>query len=309
MRSRQRGVALVLVMWVAILLTVIASSFIFEARTDMLVVRNSVSIARAQAAADAAVHRAVFELYRTDNATDAWRRDGSVREWSFDGIPVRVELSDESGKIDINTGADPLVRGLLIAAGVNEEEATALVDAMLDWRDGDSLKRVHGAEEADYRAAGRPYGPANSQFQAIEELQLVLGMSPQIYRRIAPFITVFSRQPGINSELAPREVLMSVPGVTSAIADSYIEQREAARAAGQPIPQMREAVAFRANLTTVATVRAEARLDDGTVFSRQATALLRPTPKRPVTFLAWRESTAAPAAEPPDSNSPTPSVR
>jgi general secretion pathway protein K len=272
-------------------------------------VRNSVSIARAQAAADAAVHRAVFELYRTDNATDAWRRDGSVREWSFDGIPVRVELSDESGKIDINTGADPLVRGLLIAAGVNEEEATALVDAMLDWRDGDSLKRVHGAEEADYRAAGRPYGPANSQFQAIEELQLVLGMSPQIYRRIAPFITVFSRQPGINSELAPREVLMSVPGVTSAIADSYIEQREAARAAGQPIPQMREAVAFRANLTTVATVRAEARLDDGTVFSRQATALLRPTPKRPVTFLAWRESTAAPAAEPPDSNSPTPSVR
>ena len=43
---RQRGVALVLVMWVAVLLTVIASSFIVERRSEMLVVRNSVSMAR-----------------------------------------------------------------------------------------------------------------------------------------------------------------------------------------------------------------------------------------------------------------------
>ena len=46
---RQRGVALVLVMWVAILLTVIASAFMLEARTDTLVVRNSIAGARAEA--------------------------------------------------------------------------------------------------------------------------------------------------------------------------------------------------------------------------------------------------------------------
>jgi general secretion pathway protein K len=102
---RQRGVALVLVMWIAILLTVIASSFMLEARTDMLVIRNSLGSARAEAAADAGVYRAVFELYRTDNSPEAWRRDGGTREWSFDGIPVRIELRDESGKIDINTAA------------------------------------------------------------------------------------------------------------------------------------------------------------------------------------------------------------
>jgi hypothetical protein len=39
-------------------------------------------------------------------------------------------------------------------------------------------------------------------------------------------------------------------------------------------------------------VRSTARSEDGTVFVREAVALLRPTPRKPVTYLAWRESTA-----------------
>jgi general secretion pathway protein K len=300
---RESGVALVLVMWIAILLTVIASSFMLEARTDMLVVRNSVASARAEAAADAGVHRAVYELLRTDNSPDAWRRDGSTREWSFDGVPVRVELRDESGKIDINTGADALLRGLLLSAGLNEEEAAKLLDAILDWRDADTLKRLNGAEEPEYRAAGLSYKPGNAPFQAIEELQLVLGMRPHIYRRIAPSITVFNRQPGVNAQFANRETLLAIPGVTAQIADEYIAQREAAVAGGLPAPILREAAGFNAGITLAATVRSEARLDDGTVFVREAVALLRPAPRRPATFLAWREAPPSSAAEtpPPDS--------
>jgi len=309
MKRRERGVALVLVMWVAILLTVIASSFIYEARTDMLVVRNSVSMARAEAAAGAAVHRAIFELYRADNAPDAWRRDGGVREWTYEGIPIRIELRDESGKIDVNTASEPLLRGLLLSAGLADDEAAKLLDAILDWRDPDKLKRVNGAEEADYRAAGLTYVPANAPFQAIEELQLVLGMRPHIYRRIAPLITVFSRQTGINSTLASREVLLAIPGVTTAVVDAYIARREDARAAGQPIPSMPEAAAFGANLTPTASVRAEVRLDDGTVFVREAVALLRPTPRRAVTFVAWRESTAPVAEEQQEASAAAPAAR
>ena len=292
MRRRERGVALVVVMWVAILLTVIASSFIYEARTDALVVRNTIAMARAEAAADAAVHRAVFELYRADNAPDAWRRDGAVRDWSYESIPIKVEIRDESGKIDINTAVDPLLRGFLASMGVGAEEVSKLIDAVADWRDADNLKRVDGAEEPEYRAAGLSYRPANAPFQAIEELQLVLGMRPEIYRKLAPFITVYSRQPGINATLAPREVLMAVPGVNAQIVDAYIARREQARAAGQPLPAFAEASGFSANLTPTASIRAEARLDDGTIFVRDAVALLRPTPRRPVTFVAWRESTA-----------------
>ncbi len=296
-RRSQRGVALVIVIWVSILLMVIASTFILERRTEAMVVRNSVSLARAEAAADAGVQRGIFEMYRNDNPPERWKRDGTMQEWSFEGIPVRVELRDESAKIDINTAADPLLRGLLLTSGFNDEEATKVLDAILDWRDPDSLKRPNGAEEADYRAAGLTYKPANAPFQAIEELQLVLGMRPDVYRRMAPSITVFSRQPGVNPQLASRVVLMAIPGLNAEIVDPYIERREEARKQGQALPSLPQAAAFTTGNTMVATVRSQAQLDDGAVFTREAVALLRPVPRRPVTFVAWRESTAAPAAE------------
>src|SRR5262249_41942169 len=194
--------------------------------------------------------------------------------------------------IDINTAAEPLLRGLFASVGLADDEVSRIVDAILDWRDPDSLRRPNGAEEAEYRAAGLPYKPANAPFQAIEELQLVLGMRPEIYRRIAPDITVFSRQPGVNVPLASREVLLAIPGLTSDVVDQYIAQREAARTQGQPLPTLPQAAAYSAQYTMIATIRSEVRLDDGMHFAREAVALLRPVPRKIVTFLAWRESTA-----------------
>ncbi|HET9580765.1 MAG TPA: hypothetical protein VFP44_23260 [Usitatibacter sp.] len=305
MQRSQRGVALVIVIWVSMLLLVIASTFIFERRTEAMVVRNSVSLARAEAAADAGVQRGIFEMYRNDNPPERWQRDGTPHDWAFDGVPVKVELRDESAKIDINTAADPLIRGLLVNSGFTDEEATKVLDAILDWRDPDSLKRPNGAEEADYRAAGLTYKPANAPFQAIEELQLVLGMRPDIYRRMTPSITVFSRQPGINPQLASREVLLAIPGLTAEIVDQYLARREEARSQGQALPSLPQAGAFASGNTMVASVRAEARLDDGAVFTREAVALLRPVPRKPVTFVAWRESTAA-GPEPLAGGAPNP---
>ena len=295
-RSRQSGVALVLVMWVAVILAVIAGSFIVERRTELLVVRNSISVARAEAAANAGVYRALHDLYR-QNVPDVWKRDGAPHDWAFEGVPVRVEVRDESAKIDINTASDPLLRGLLVSVGLAEAEAGAILDAILDWRDPDPLKRPNGAEEGDYAAAGLTYRPANAPFQAIEELQLVLGMRPDIYRRVAPSITVFSRMPGVNATIASREVLLAIPGVTTESVDEYIARREEARAQGAPLPLFPQAGAVAVGAGMVATIRSDARLEDGTVFVREAVALLRPVPRRPVTFVAWRESTAAPAGE------------
>ncbi|HUP29691.1 MAG TPA: hypothetical protein VM122_05920 [Usitatibacter sp.] len=295
--NRQSGVALILVLWVSVLLTVIASSFIVERRTEAMIVHNSAALARAEAAADAGVFRGVHELYRGESSPDPWRRDGVPHEWTFDGVAVRVEIRDESAKIDINTAAEPLLRGLLTSSGLKDDEASRLLDAILDWRDPDSLKRANGAEEADYRAAGLTYKPANSSFQAIEELQLVLGMRPEIYRRLAPAITVFSRQTGVNPQVASREVLLAIPGLNAEIVDKYIAEREAARRDKLPVPVLPQAAGFTAGTSMISTIRSEARMEDGIIFTREAAALLRPVPRRPVTYLAWRDSTAPRAEE------------
>ena len=297
-RSGQRGVALVLVLWAAVLLTVIASAFIVERRTETIIVRNSAAIARAEAAADAGVHRGIYEVYRSDNAPDRWRRDGTIQEWSFDSMPVRVEMRDESAKIDINTASDVLLRGLLVSSGLKDEDAARLLDAILDWRDPDAFKRPNGAEEPDYRDAGLNYKPANAAFQAIEELQLVLGMRPDLYRILAPSITVFSRQPGVNPQLASRAVLLALPNLTPEIVDRYIADREEARRQNLPLPSLPQAGGVASGSSMVVTIRSEARAPDDVIFVREAVALMRPVPRRPVTFVSWRESTAGPVLPP-----------
>ena len=304
LRGRQSGIALILVLWVTILLTVIAGSFAFAMRTDMQVVRNSVSLARVQAAADGAMYRALYESYKPFNDLDRWKADGVEHEVAFEGASVMVSALDESGKIDINTAAPELLKGLFVSVGIEDEAATALVDAVQDWRDSDDLARPHGAEEKEYQAAGLKYKPANLPFQTIDELRLVLGMSPDIYRRIENVITVYSRQPGLNLNIAPRASLLAIPGVTAEQVDTFIAQREAARAANQPIPLFPAAQRFAGAAFNLAfSLRADARLEDGTVFVREAVVQVLPDPKRPFAFLAWKES--SPVAVQPSEGSTT----
>lgn len=289
--SRQAGVALVLVIWVVTLLLVIAGSFLYAMRVDARAARNASLIARGDALAQAAVARAVIELFKPLDGQGVWKRDGEARLWVFDGAEVATSVSDESAKIDINTANNELLKGLFRHAGMSEEDAARLLDAVLDWRDVDPLKRPLGAEEAEYAQAGLFGRPANYPFQSTEELQLVLGIPPGVFQRIAPMITVYSRQSGVNPQLASRGVLLAIPGVTAEAVDLFLAEREAARAEGRMPPIFTAAGAYASYArTAAATIRADVRLGDGIVVSREAVAMLTPQyPRRPYTLLAWRE--------------------
>lgn len=294
--ASQSGIALILVLWITTLLTLIASSFIHAMRTDINIVGNSVTRAKLEAATSAAVHRALLEMAKPEQFADRWKTDGQPLSWQFRDQAVQISILDESGKIDINAGNEALIRGLLRSQGLTDEQAASLSDAIGDWRDLDSLKRPRGAEEPEYTAAGLGYKPSNAPFQSIEELRLVLGMTPDLYQRIAPLVTIFSRQPGINTQIAAREVLRAVPGVTDAQVDGYLAQREAARAAKLPIPVFAPAQNFQSFRNGVVTIRASAQSEDGSVFVREAVALRLPNPKRSYTFLRWQEGVQQAAA-------------
>ena len=76
--------------------------------------------------------------------------------------------------------------------GVDPAKAQSLADAIADFRDADNLPRLRGAEEAQYRDAGLVWGPKNAPFQTVGELQQILGMTAEIYRRVAPDLSVYS---------------------------------------------------------------------------------------------------------------------
>jgi general secretion pathway protein K len=286
----ERGIALILVLWVVALLAVIAGSFVYGARSTALVAGNLVSLAKARALADAGVHRGLYELAKPATDAERWKADSRTHLFSLDEAEIQLVMRDESAKIDLNTANDALLKGLLLSAGLDEEQTNQLVDAILDWRDVDELTRPQGAERDRYEAMGLPYIPTNAAFQTVDELQRVIGVTPDLYRKLAGALTVFSKLTGINSALAPRQVLLALPGVTEADVDAYIAQREEMLDAGQTPPPFPLAAGFETGATTqVYNLRSIAKASDGTQFVREAVAKVAQDPKRPFIFLLWQE--------------------
>lgn len=104
----------------------------------------------------------------------------------------------------------------------------AVAQAILDWVDGDSEARFpNGAEDAYYMRLDTPYRAANRPFTDVSELLLVRGVTPEVYARLRPFVTVLPGETAININTAPAELLMSLaPGIDRRMADLMIAARD-----------------------------------------------------------------------------------
>ena len=296
MRDRQQGIALVLTLWLTVLLTAIAGGFAYSMHTEAVAAGNAISVARVRAAADGAVERAVYELAKP-RLPGAWIPNGAAHAWKDGEIDLSVRATDETAKIDLNSANEVLLRGLFTQiGGVDAETAGRLVDAVIDWRDPDDFRRPNGAESADYQGAGAKVVPANAPFETVGEVSRVLGMTPAVYARIAPSVTVYSRTAGINPLTASRDVLLALPNADPAVVDAYLVQREDAIANNLPPPPYPPAAGFTAGAIQTWRIRAEARLFDGVTFVREAVARPSPDPARPLVVLAWIEGASAPLA-------------
>jgi len=284
---RQRGIALILALWLTVMLTVIASGFAFSMRSEALAARNMISVAQARVAADGAVERTVFELSRTVTP-ETWKRDGTAHTWKDGDITLTASATDETAKIDLNAANEVLLRSLFInVGGTDPELAARITDAIQDWRDADDFKRPNGAEEADYRAAGFKYKPANAPFETVTDLARVMGVTPAIFARVADNLTVHSRQAGINPLTASRSVLLALPNATPEAVDAYLALRGEALKANLPVPPFPLAQGFVAGAGPVWRVRAVATLPDGVTFAREAVINPSGDIRRPFVALAW----------------------
>jgi general secretion pathway protein K len=298
--SSQRGIALIAVLWLTVLLTVIASGFAYSMRGEALAARNTMSLAQARAAADGAVERMAFELSRPRVSPEVWLANGSTHAWSDGDIAIAATAIDEAGRIDINLASDPLLKGLLQnVGGLDPDAAQQVLDAILDWRDADDLRRPNGAEAPEYQAAGRKYVPTNAPFESTGELQRVLGMTPGLIARIADSITVYSRQRGINPATATRDVLLALPGITPEQVDTFLAARSEALANQLPTPALPAAQGFLAGASPVWRIHVQASAPDGVTFARDAVLRPQADPRRPVVVLLWQEGTTAPRTPSP----------
>lgn len=257
----EKGVALIMVLWIIAILSVIAFEFSYAMRTEVKIVKNFQEELQLYALAEGGVERAIAELVykhdprvqnkrRTLKSKDfppekkEWVTDGRGYPLTFDLGVCEVRVRGEAGKININLVSGMLLRKIITNLGVEGEAGDIVVDSLLDWRDPDDLYRLNGAENDYYQSLPEPYECKNGNLDSIEELLLVRGVTPELFygkkgtwpgeggkekgNRIGLkdifSIYALGEQVDINSATLP--VLRFALGIPSEIARGIIQARE-----------------------------------------------------------------------------------
>ncbi len=289
--KKQKGVALILVLWVTVLLTVIAGSFSLSARVEGTQAKMVFDTTKARYLAEAGLHRAVYEL-RNPDPDARWVADGRTYYMEFAGAKIEISIIDETGKIDINLASNELLIGLFASLGMSEEDATMLTERVVDWRDNDNVAGLNGAEDEDYEAEGYKYGAKDALFDTVPELQQVMGIDYEMYRRLEPAITVYSGSRDINIAFAPPEALVALDGVESEDVQQFVEDREQVEGVGAEMPTLPNGQVSSASGGGVSfSIRAKATLGNGHWADLDATIRLGGTVNgRPFRIVRWRDN-------------------
>lgn len=287
---RVSGFALVSVLWLVVLLTVLATGLAYTSRQSIRSVGALVGGTQARYLADGGMQLILMNLLNADPA-DRVLGDGEALDIELPGGSVAVTVMDENGKIDINVARPELLARLFYSIDVPDEQAEALADAIVDFRDKDDLKSLHGAEDDDYLLAGLPWGAKDDKFTSLQELRRVFGMQAWIFNVIQPYVTIHSRQRGVNPEVAPLQILLAVSDESPSALATYIDQRRDSYNNGLPLPPspvIERSLLSRTRGITY-TLAATARTETGKVAGVTTTIRLRRGRQRmTVSTLDWK---------------------
>ena len=285
-------------------MAIMAGSFALTMRRQLSIVEGIKFDAQALALAESGVALAESMLLIPDQ-TKRWRADGNVYQVVYANSQtgtdskVRVRLLSEAGKIDINMADQALLQSVVSHAPIEEDQQNRLLGAIIDWRDEDDLTHIDGAEKNEYKDAGLSYRPRNKPFQSVEELQMVLGVSDDIYKWMEPLVTVSSKQPQVDRQLASKEVLDVLPETDAGVTESFIATRLDNAKNGLPGPAFPSGgdQAGGSGQKQVLTIISEAQLDDGSSALISTMVIeSEDNPSSPFKVLKWQHGASSDAS-------------
>jgi general secretion pathway protein K len=273
--SRDTGFALVIVLWVLLLLSVLGSSFLLQARATRTVANTATSQLEARMLADGAINRTIASLL---DPRDPLRLtlDGAPREIELLDHRITVTCQSETGKVDLNTASERLLGTLFGGLGLSEEKAASLAKQIAIWR---SPLRNDADQSAVtlYKDAGRTYGPRFGMFRSIGELRLIVGMTDDLQDAATPFVTVWSNTGTVDLGVADESLLRILAAKNDNLASSQSTARKNGNAAG---------ASRAAALGEVLTITAAASTR-GVTVKRTAAIQIAGDKTQPYRVLAW----------------------
>jgi len=302
-----RGVALMMVLWVLVLLSIISMSFLVSTRWGSAGVRNFKEDAQSYYLALSGYQEAINYLASDkDLAIDFLDSEGNFwidnktqpvtgKHSTAEGL-VEITISDENGKININFANQDRLTKLLSYCGVKQDDLNDIVDSIMDWKDPDSEHHLSGAEDDYYEGLQEPYKAKNGLFDVPEELALVKGMTPAYLNGtgeggmgVLPLITTFGRNL-VNINTVSKEV-MELLGLNVVEIETILKQRNKDYGGFRFIPQQFSV----RGLNTVATqnfrIEVFAKMHDSPIATRVTGVLYRQASAEGFKFktIYWRE--------------------
>ncbi|QOJ00715.1 MAG: general secretion pathway protein GspK [Phycisphaeraceae bacterium] len=190
-RGPARSFATLLVLWVVAIAAVVLASVSASSAAQASAGREALARVRAFWAARAAVEQALALIdFDTENPVDgdafaliedlANHARGELRDAAWiitheTSSGERLGVMDAHAKININLAT---AEQLALIPDMSEDGP----DSILDWIDADDDTRPLGAESGYYLGRPFPYEPRNGPMRSIAELELVIGMSPELVR-------------------------------------------------------------------------------------------------------------------------------
>jgi general secretion pathway protein K len=275
----QRGMAVVMAVAVVLLVTTAALELHINERTNLLNAAGMRDRITLDQMAASGVHLAMAVLVkdRMDSESDSLQEDWAdpetmatlVEELPFEKGKLEVKIFDELSKIQINALVDfpgatafnekqhqiwDRFAGNLLSVyellgdeigEMEETDAPTVINSVKDWIDkDDDITSINSAESDYYEELDPPYACKNAPFDAISEVRLVKGITPELFNGIAGamglsnYITVYGAvkagddkfsYPGkININTAELPVLkVLLPSESEDMAELLIAYREA----------------------------------------------------------------------------------
>ena len=291
--SSERGIALIAVLWVCALVSVLAAGFTYILRTETQLNIALHDRARAGVGAEAGIQRVLAMLTSAPPGSDS-RLPLQQYTLRYDDMDLEIKLASEAGKIDLNAAPAAIIKGLLqhassVLENLDSEQATALADAIMDWRDADSRPRDKGAERRAYLAQGLA-GPRDQPFLSVTELRQVIGMSRQVFEFLSPLVSVNSQSARIDPRAASRDTLLAIPGLDAELVDTYLTSREQGDEGSARLALLRSSKSLLVPPRVRAyTIISQARTLSGVRALRRAVVRLNRKAGSPIVFMDWSQ--------------------
>jgi general secretion pathway protein K len=225
-RRREQGYAMIAAVAAVAVFGYLALAAITGGRSAIAGAGAGQARAKLSADADAGIALAIHRLGLVDPAR-RWSVVGPPRQVDFDGARLTIDIEDDNGKIPLNFVPAPQLKRLFELAGADPRQIDGLAEALIDLR-GDPRPRDGAAPS--FLVTDPRIDAARGPLSSVDELELLPAMTPALFARIAPAVTVHAATLAFDPQTAS-PLALAVMDPSHAQSPAAIEQ--AREAAGQ----------------------------------------------------------------------------